>query len=305
MRKQRNEGDKSLKWRFLVICTFEIVIINLSKIINKVVFMKKSKVSKAGIPYLHFGNGEPLMLIHGLGEVKEGWINQFELQDEFELIIPDLRGHGENDCFEEISIQNFASDIIGLLKECGIESANILGLSMGGAVAQEIFRQAPMMCRTLILASTFHFFPKKLAPIFIRYRKKKFMNITFGGTKKPAAELALYSWGEESIEEFDNHFDPNPKAFFASLHSCLKVNNIRLLRKINIPTLVIGGQYDSVIPVWMQARMHSLMQHSDFIIMRKTGHVSKLEAKDRFNQVVRNFLRRHKQIKVKDETAAI
>ncbi|WP_404332520.1 alpha/beta fold hydrolase [Mesobacillus maritimus] len=267
--------------------------------------MTRSKLSKAGIPFLHFGNGEPLVLIHGLGEVKEGWINQFELQDEFELIIPDLRGHGENETTEEISIQNFASDIIELLKECQIESANILGLSMGGAVAQEIYRQAPEMCRSLILASTFHFFPKKLAPLFINYRKKKFRNLTSGGKKKPAAALALYSWEDEHLEEFDNHFAPNHKAFFDSLHSCLKVNNLALLRKISVPTLVIGGQYDSVIPVWIQVWMHKLMPHSEFVIMRKTGHVAKLEAKERFNQLVRNFLARHRQRNNSDERISI
>jgi pimeloyl-ACP methyl ester carboxylesterase len=266
--------------------------------------MTKSKLSKAGIPFLHFGNGEPLVLIHGLGEVKEGWINQFELQDEFELIIPDLRGHGENERTEAISIQNFASDIIDLLKERQIESANILGLSMGGAVAQEIYRQAPEMCRSLILASTFHFFPKKLAPLFINYRKKRLKNFTNGGKKKPAA-LALYSWEEENLEAFDSHFAPNHKAFFDSLHSCLKVNNIDLLRRINVPTLVIGGQYDSVIPVWMQVWMHKLMPHSEFVIIRKTGHVAKLEAKDRFNQLVRNFLAKHKHRTEKEERTAI
>jgi pimeloyl-ACP methyl ester carboxylesterase len=281
------------------------MIINLSKIINKVVFMTTSKLSKAGIPFLHFGNGEPLVLIHGLGEVKEGWINQFELQDEFELIIPDLRGHGENERTEAISIQNFASDIIDLLKERNIESANILGLSMGGAVAQEIYRQAPEMCRSLILASTFHFFPKKLAPLFINYRKKRFVHLTTGRKKKPAAALALYSWEEEYLEEFDNHFAPNQKAFFDSLQSCLKVNNINLLRRINVPTLVIGGQYDSVIPVWMQVWMHKLMPHSEFVIMRKTGHVAKLEAKDRFNQLIRSFLAKHQHRTENNKRTAI
>jgi pimeloyl-ACP methyl ester carboxylesterase len=96
-----------------------------------------------GMPYLHFGNGAPLVLIHGLGEVKEGWQSQFELADQYELIIPDLRGHGECTKTEGISIPNFASDVIALLIELKIESAHILGLSMGGAVAQEIYRQAP------------------------------------------------------------------------------------------------------------------------------------------------------------------
>ena len=133
--------------------------------------MEEAKWSKSGVPYLHLGRGEPLVLIHGLGEVKEGWQNQFELADQFELIIPDLRGHGACTKTDGISIQNFALDIIGLLKELGIENAHILGFSMGGAVAQEIYRQAPYLCRSLLLISTFHFFPKKLKSCYLIIEK--------------------------------------------------------------------------------------------------------------------------------------
>lgn len=47
----------------------------------------------SGIPYLRFGTIEPLVFIHELGEVKEGWSKQFEFADQFDLIIPDLHGH--------------------------------------------------------------------------------------------------------------------------------------------------------------------------------------------------------------------
>jgi pimeloyl-ACP methyl ester carboxylesterase len=93
--------------------------------------MKNTQVSTTGIPYLHFGSGEPLVLIHGLGEVKEGWQSQYELSEYYELVIPDLRGHGEYRSLEGISIEAFAKDVIGLLHELSIESAHILGLSMG------------------------------------------------------------------------------------------------------------------------------------------------------------------------------
>jgi pimeloyl-ACP methyl ester carboxylesterase len=92
--------------------------------------------------------------------VKEGWQNKYELADQYELIIPDLRGHGECTKTNGISIENFAADIIGLLNELKVETAHFIGLSMGGAVVQEIYRQAPNLCRSLMLVSTFHYFPK-------------------------------------------------------------------------------------------------------------------------------------------------
>ncbi|NRD78643.1 alpha/beta hydrolase [Bacillus sp. BRMEA1] len=253
--------------------------------------MEISKLSKAGIPYLHFGKGEPFVLIHGLGEMKEGWKNQFELADQYELIIPDLRGHGE--CFKTIgiTIQNFAADIIGLLKELEIETAHILGLSMGGAVAQEIYRQAPSMVRSLMLISTFHYFPNRLKEFLFNNRKEKFECVSASGD--PAeyiARMALFSWNKDTAEEFYQFFQPKKQVFIDSLKACLEVNNLTLLPKIKVPTLIIGGQYDSILPVWIQVCMHKRIPHSKFTILRNTGHIAKLEAKDRFNSMLRNFL---------------
>ncbi|WP_040204649.1 alpha/beta fold hydrolase [Neobacillus jeddahensis] len=257
--------------------------------------MEIAKISKSGVPYLHFGNGEPLMLIHGLGEGKEGWKNQFELADQYELIIPDLRGHGECSKLDGISIPNFASDLIELLKELQIENAHILGLSMGGAVAQEIFRQAPYLCRSLLLVSTFHFFPKKLKTLLFNNRKAKFEEVAATGNQSEyLAHMALYSWRKDMMETFCHFFHPKHQIFLESLKMCLEVNNRSLLPKINVPTLIIGGQYDSVLPVWIQACMHKLIPNSEFIIMRNTGHLAKLEVKDRFNRLVRRFLNQHK-----------
>jgi 3-oxoadipate enol-lactonase len=256
--------------------------------------MREFSNSCSGIPFLRFGVGEPLVFIHGLGEVKEGWNNQFDFADQYDLIIPDLRGHGEHKTTGEISIPHFASDVIRLLKEIGVESAHICGLSMGGMVAQEIYRQAPKLCRSLILVSTFHFAPKPLANIYLQYRKAR-AQTNFANTKSNiAARISLNSWNEKITQEFYKFYKPNHEVFLKSVEACFKINNLKLLPKINVPTLIIGGQYDSVIPVWIQLLMHKKIRNSEFVICRNTGHVAKLEAKDSFNKVLRNFLNKHR-----------
>ncbi|MGG1674518.1 alpha/beta fold hydrolase [Neobacillus sp. NRS-1170] len=248
-----------------------------------------------GIPYLRLGTGEPLVFIHGLGEVKEGWTNQFEFADQYDLIIPDLRGHGEYQSPGEISIKNFAYDVISLLKGLEIESAHICGLSMGGMVAQEIYRQAPEMCRSLMLVSTFHYAPKQLGKLFLKFREARAENKSPDDLKETAAKVCLYSWSKENFDHFYQFYKPNSEYYFQSMEACLKVNNLSLLPKIKVPTLIIGGQYDSVIPVWVQLLMHKQIPHSEFVIFRNTGHIAKLEAKEAFNEVLRNFLNKHKR----------
>lgn len=246
------------------------------------------------MPYLRIGDGEPIVFIHGLGEVKEGWSNQFEFADQYELIIPDLRGHGEYHSPGEISIQNFAHDVISLLKELKIECAHICGLSMGGMVAQEMYRQAPQMCRSLLLVSTYHYAPKSLGELFLKYRKARAESLPLDAQKDMAARVCLYSWNEKNFEEFSKFYKPNREYYIKSMKACLEVNNICLLPQIKVPTLIIGGQYDSVTPVWIQLLMHKAIRNSEFVIFKNTGHIAKLEAKDAFNHVLRNFLNKHK-----------
>ncbi len=257
--------------------------------------MEKTKMSQAGVPFLHLGRGEPLVLIHGLGEVKESWQNQYELADQYELIIPDLRGHGECSKKEGITIHNFASDVIGLLKELDIENAHILGLSMGGAVAQEIYHQAPSMVRSLLLISSFHYLPKELKCLIFKKHKALFEELSLNGIEvEYISRMALYSWRKDTVEEFGHFFKPKLDIFLDSFRACLEVDNLALLPTIKVPTLIIGSQYDSVLPIWIQAWMHKLIPNSQFIIMRNTGHIAKLEAKDRFNRHLRSFLKQQK-----------
>jgi 3-oxoadipate enol-lactonase len=249
----------------------------------------------SGIPYLRMGAGEPLVFIHGLGEIKEGWSSQFEFAEKYDLIIPDLRGHGEYLTNEEISIPNFAHDVICLLKGLGLKSAHICGLSMGGMVAQEIYRQAPDMCRSLVLVSTFHYAPKHFGELFLKFRKLKAESRSLEEQKNFAARVCLYSWTEENFENFKKMYHPNREYYLPSMKACLEVNNLCLLSKIKVPTLIIGGQYDSITPAWIQLMMHKQIRHSELVIFRNTGHIAKLEAKESFNEVLRSFLNKHKK----------
>ncbi|MBI0580042.1 alpha/beta hydrolase [Neobacillus cucumis] len=254
-------------------------------------------ISKNGMPYLRIGNGEPLVLIHGLGGIKENWTNQFELSDQYELIIPDLRGHGDNHELDGITIKNFAKDVLSLLNELNIESAHICGLSMGGTVAQEIYRQSPEKCLTLILVSTFHYAPAHLGKIYLQLRNARSFFTTSDQQKLMTAKTCLYSWKKQNIVEFFKHYKPNKIGYNRALEACLEVDNRCLLPAITAPTLVIGGQYDSVLPVWIQFHMHKQIPDSELVIFKNCGHIAKFEVSEQFNLTLRRFLKKHQIVK--------
>lgn len=252
--------------------------------------MKTTAVGVNSMPYIRVGKGgETLVLIHGLGEIKEGWTRQFELADLYDLLIPDLRGHGENPIIHGITITNFAKDILLLLDELKIESAHICGMSMGGVVAQEIYRQAPARTKSLILVSTFHYAPKQFGRVFFNVRKERALLLSPHQQKELAAKTCLYSW-ERDREEFYKFYKPHRTAYLKSMEACLAVDYRFLLPQIFVPTLVIGCQYDSIIPVWVQILMHQQIPNSDMVILKNSGHIAKLEVTEKFNHTLREFL---------------
>ncbi|MFV8829447.1 alpha/beta fold hydrolase [Alkalihalobacterium sp. APHAB7] len=257
--------------------------------------MKTVNVNNIPVHYQRLGTGEPLLLIHGLGEIKEGWVDQHELADQYDLIIPDLRGHGESETYDGISIKNFASDVLGLLDALNIESAHICGLSMGGTVAQEIYRQAPDRCRTLTFVSTFHYAPKLLGRSFLRFRKFRSKLYTPKKARDLAARTCLYAWDEEKSNKFLQFYNPKPNSYQKSMEACLAIDNRKLLPQIKVPTLVIGCQYDTVVPLWVQIMMHESIPHSELVIFRNVGHIAKLEDTERFNHTLRTFLNKNRQ----------
>ncbi|MBU8907556.1 alpha/beta fold hydrolase [Desertibacillus haloalkaliphilus] len=252
--------------------------------------MYETNVDQVTLHYDRLGSGEPLVLIHGLGEIKEGWQEQHCLADQFDLIIPELRGHGRSTTLDGISIENFAADILALLDHLNIESATICGLSMGGVVAQELYRQAPHRCRALILVSTFHYAPTLFGRWFYAYKKQRAKHFSAQQQKEFAAKTCLYSWKKEVVDRFFTFYNPNPEGYLKSLKACLTVDNRSLLKEVDVPTLVIGCQYDTLVPAWVQIHMHKLIPKSELIIFKDAGHIAKLEKTKEFNEAVRRFI---------------
>ena len=108
------------------------------------------------IYYEEYGQGPPLVMILGLGQNVATWSFQIpELSNRLRLIVFDNRDCGKSSrCLEGYTTKTMAQDIIGLMDHLGIDQAHILGISMGGMIAQQVGLTAPERVKSLILAST-------------------------------------------------------------------------------------------------------------------------------------------------------
>ncbi|HUR42007.1 MAG TPA: alpha/beta hydrolase [Verrucomicrobiae bacterium] len=113
------------------------------------------RVDGARLFYHRFGHGRPLLLLHGLGSSGRDWEYQRRpLAQHFELIIPDLRGHGASERSGGYHVERFASDCWALVDQLGHGRIDILGHSMGGAVAMQMALDRPDAVGRLALSNT-------------------------------------------------------------------------------------------------------------------------------------------------------
>ena len=103
------------------------------------------------------GNGDTLLFIHGLSDNLQYWKGlTSHLKRYFQVVRVDLRGHGGSELgSEKISIDCYADDLMGLLDKLNIKRVNLIGFSLGGAVALDFTIKYPQLVDSLILMSTF------------------------------------------------------------------------------------------------------------------------------------------------------
>ncbi|WP_394238069.1 alpha/beta fold hydrolase [Niallia oryzisoli] len=239
------------------------------------------------LAYNDFGSGIPLVLIHGLGSRKEAWCPQYELAEHFRLIIPDLRGHGETGLDNNITVRNFAKDIIKLLDYLCIPSAFIGGLSLGGIVAQELYKQRPELVRGLILSNTTSYIPSLLAfqsitSASIQLRKGRREKLVDQIVK---TSLYDHSYQEEAIDAFYIR-----DTYLKSAWAPVGVNYFPILPTIKKPVLLIGSTHDRVTPYANIFLMRTYIRNVRTALLKKTGHLSNIERKEEFNQYIRDFI---------------
>lgn len=238
------------------------------------------------LKYNDLGVGTPVVFIHGLGSRKEAWIPQHELANRYRLVIPDLRGHGETEINEGITIKNFALDVIELLEYLNIPSAFICGLSLGGIVAQELYKQRPDLVKGLILSNTTSYVPVTLA--------NKIVNDTSKLLKKSEHDLVehivnrgLYDtvYKDEAMKAFHIR-----DTYLESAKAPIGINYFSILPSIRKPVLLIGSTHDKVTPSVNIYIMKALIRQAKSAILKNTGHLSNIEQKDLFNKHVTDFI---------------
>lgn len=242
------------------------------------------------------GDGAPLVLVHGVGASLRSWDGVCaELETEFTLIRPDLRGHGQSAPIEgAYSIDRFAADIIAVMDAAGVARAHLAGFSLGGLIAQKLATDhADRFDRIVILSAVAGRTEQERAKVVAR------LDMIREGGMEAITGAATDRWFTEDFARRHPEVIEKRIAELKTVHleSYLEAYRvfgltelIDTLHRIDRPVLVMTGEFDQGSNTRMARAMHDLIPGSELIILPGLKHSVLVEAPKLIAGHLRDFL---------------
>ncbi len=261
--------------------------------------MPTAALERLNINYRLEGDGpETVVLVNGLADDLDTWADQVPtlLETGYRVLRFDNRGIGLSDKpVGPYTTAMFAADTKALVDHLQISNFHLLGVSMGGMIAQEYALAHPADLRSLTLACTY------AAPGPFCSRMFSFWAEMANVMGVPAVmrDVTLWAFTPEFFEtrpqdaaEFETamrFIDQPIPAYLAQLHSIQTHDATERLGSLNVPTLVLAGETDILIPVELSRRLHSLIPRAQWATTQG-GHACLWEHPGPFNRAVIAFI---------------
>lgn len=259
-----------------------------------------TRINGVNIAYRVFGGGPPLMLVMGYRLNSSAWPQDFlaALSRRFTVIVFDNRGTGLSDKpVEGYALSNMAADACGLLDHLGIERANVLGYSMGGAIAQHFALDFPDRLSALALCATLCGGSKS---VYARPHVARTMHDIEGLTPEQAARRAweltyapAYLAAERDAVETQMRREiarPTPlHAADLQFQALIDFDCSSDLSEVRAPTLVLTGDLDQLVPPRNSKVLAELIPRSQLVLIAGCGHRVMWEAPEQTATVIGDF----------------
>jgi pimeloyl-ACP methyl ester carboxylesterase len=263
------------------------------------------------------GEGKPLIFCYGLVCSSLHWTYQIEhFRKNYKTVWMDYRGHQHSEVPEDITsltLENLAKDLKLLLDELKIQNAVFLGHSMGVNVVLEFARLYPERVSGMILSNGTANRPLEtllnsnaLVPGFrvlelLRDKSPKLLKKIWSLQKgNPLVHRTIGMLGfnphlttkEDVALYVDQIAEMDPRVFLTLIRNYDNYDGSSWLHTLNIPTRILGGEDDLIIPIAQQELLHQLIPKSEFDLIRHGSHCPQMDLPDLVNSKIEEFLRK-------------
>jgi len=262
--------------------------------------MPKVKAQGIDLYYEVHGAGYPLVLIRGLGSNADHWYCQRPAFSPcYSVVTFDNRGIGRSEGPDvPYTISMMAGDTVGLMDAIGISRAHILGISMGGMIAQEIALTYPQRVRGLILACTHCGGDRAVRPA--EEIARAFIEYIFTGSQEAAQNIPRCLFTERTLreapevvkryQEISSRFPPTPDTMIRQWKAIQAHDTWEDLARVQAPTLVLSGSDDVLVPPENSKILADRIPNAQLQVIEGGGHQFLVEEADAFNRAVLEFL---------------
>ncbi len=246
--------------------------------------MSLVNVGEVELDYERSGSGPPLLMIMGRSGTYAHWGEPFleRLRGDFELVLYDHRGVGASTCLQgPVTIREMAKDAAGLLSALELDSAHVLGISMGSMIAQELALAEPQLIRTLTLGCTYCGGPgsvhtaehvlKSVGEAIASGVRERVIRASWEANISPLFATDGAAWA--SFLEISLRRRVSLEVIVAQTQACIAHDTSARLHEIALPTQIIHGTVDQVLPVQNGRMVAELIPESSLELLEDVGHL--------------------------------
>jgi pimeloyl-ACP methyl ester carboxylesterase len=264
------------------------------------------------LSYLDSGGGPAVLFIHGLLGSRQNWAHLVDtLNSDHRVLAPDLFGHGASaKPMGDYSLGAHAATLRDLLDRLGVDRVTLVGHSLGGGIAMQFCYLFPERVERLVLVSSGGL-GRSVSPLlrsatipgaewvlplvasdWVRSRAEAVGRTLAKIGWRPSSDMTEAWQGFTSLGDADSR-----RAFLATARSVIDPGgqtvtaHDHLPMAIEIPTLVVWGTKDRMIPTWHATTAHNAIAGSRVELFEGAGHFPHLDEPERFAQVLADFMR--------------
>ncbi|HZQ26787.1 MAG TPA: alpha/beta fold hydrolase [Acidimicrobiales bacterium] len=242
------------------------------------------------------GEGRPLLFLHGSGGDVTNWdaqLSHFAATNR--VIAVDERGFGRSDrTLGDITLADYAGDVAALMAKLDVWDAVVVGLSLGGMIAQELALQMPERIAGLVLADTAGGLDDEMREMLAsagRFALEEGMEPMAEAFRGALFAPATIEGNQECIDTFIAQFSTgDPLQHYLANKAVRELDTLSRIKAIDVPVLVICGEHDQICPPHLSRQIHEAIPGSELVLVPDAAHITNMEQPERFNAELERFL---------------